>query len=268
MALDRTKILMFAGKKFTMEEFIKHYGMEGEPDATVEILINTLKKKGKLHYIEHKDKEQELFEKVGKEIDLQARIAEMEAEADAVEAYKTTKNKEGKLMYEEVEIDFPTKTYALEFFEYAQKKLRVEAELYEQGNLYVLVLKNVAESDLAAIKRKRNFAEAGKVVINATDKFAEAAVGTAAFATEKVIAPTTKAAIKTTLGLTKSLLKTSTTVGSNLVTSTANSSRQMVTELANDSDVLKAKKELIDAKDAIVRMFRRGPKAAPDFRIK
>lgn len=268
MALDKDKIVMFAGKKFTLGEFLVHYGLDQDTEASVKIILEHLEKKGKLHYIEQKDKDAALFESVAKELELEAKIAEMEAEAERVEVYDSAKKKEGKLVYEEVEIDFPNKTIAIDFYKFAQEDLKVEAALYEEGDKYVLTMKNVSESDLAAIKRKKTIADAGKMIFNTTDKVANVAVGTAAFATERVLVPTTKATVKTALGLSKSLVKTGTVVGSNLVTSTTNTTRQMVTELANDEDVLKAKKELIDAKDAIVRMFRRKPKVSADFRIK
>lgn len=258
MSVNKNQVIFFAGKKMTIEEFIVLYGMENESEKSIEIVLNKLEKKGKLRFLNESESEDSAFQAVAKELDLEAKLAQIEEDADRTEAYKIQKAKEGKLVYEEVEIDFPTFNYAEEFREYAEKSLRLQAHIQEGDGVYVLVLKNVSESDLSAIKRRKGLAEAGKVFFRTTDKVAESALSATAFATEKVIVPTTKATIKTSLGLAKNLVKTSAQVGSSLITSTTQSARSMSAELAHDEDVLRAKKDLVDAKDAIMRLFKRG----------
>lgn len=268
MAIDKEKVVFFAGKKMTIAEFLENYGLEKESDETIQIVIERLVKKGKLRILEQEEQSLKAFEQVHKELDLEARIAEMEAEADRAEAYALERKREGKLTYEEVEIDFPTKPLAIEFFEFCRNKLRLEAEVHQVDDKFVLTVYNITESELSAIKRRKNFVKAGEVVFKTTDKIADSAVSAASFAAEKVVVPAAKATLKTALGLTKSLAKTGAQVGSTLITSTTKSSRTMAKELATDEDVLKAKKDLIDAKDAVMRLFRRGGKSSPDIRIK
>lgn len=268
MTIDKEQVVFFAGKKMTLGEFVEHYQLQNENEKTIQIVVDRLVKKGKLRFIEQDDKSMKAFEQVSKELDLEARIAEMEAEADRAEEYAIQKKREGKLVYEEVEIDFPTKTLAIEFFEFSRDKLRLEAEVNQVDDKFVLTLYNVTEQDLGAIKRRKNFTQAGQVVFQATDKIANTAINATQFAAEKVVVPAAKATMKTTFGLAKSLIKTGAQVGSTLITSTSQSSRSMAKELSRDEDVLKAKKELIDAKDAVMRLFRRGGKSSPDIRIK
>lgn len=268
MALDKNRMVYFAGKIMSVQEFIESYGLTEESESTVEIIIEKLVKKGKLRYVETGTKEDDAFEKVAKELDLEARIAELEAEAERAESYALQKKREGKLMYEVVEIDFPSRQLALEFFDFCNAKLKLDVEVNQVGDKFVLTVYKVTEQDLSAIKRRKNFAQAGDVVFKTVDKVAESAVSATAFATEKVVVPTAKATLKTAIGLTKSLVKTGAQVGSTLISSTTKGTRQMAQELAQDEDVLRAKKDLIDAKDAVMRLFKRNGKSTPDIRIK
>lgn len=266
--INKERVLFFAGKKMTLGEFIQAYDLENESEGTIELVIAKLEKKNKLSFLEQKDGSNQAFEQAAKELDLEARIAEMEADAEEAEAYEIKKKREGKLTYEEVEIDFPNKSLGLDFFEYAEEKLKLDAKLEKRDGVFVLTLYNVTESDLGAIKRRKAVTKVGTSVLKTTDKVAGTAVETVNFATEKVVVPTAKAAIKASLGLGKSLVRTGAQVGSTLITSTSKQSKSMAKELSKDEDVLNAKKELIDAKDAIMRLFKGGGKSSPDVRIK
>ncbi|MCY7866074.1 hypothetical protein P8918_13715 [Bacillus spizizenii] len=268
MSFQRDQLIIFAGKKTTVQDLLVSYDMQEESDQSIQIILEKLVKKGSLRVIQEEEPGMKEFKSVAKEIDLEARIAQMTADAEQAEAYKTMKRKEGRLSYEEVEIDFPTMSYANEFKQYATDKLRVQAEVRQGDGVYVLVLKDVSETDLSAIKHRKNFTEAGKLIYQSTDKLADSAIQATSFATEKVVVPTFKAVNKTTLGLAKSLVKTGAQIGSSMITSGSQNARSMSSELSKDEDVLRAKKELTDAKDAMMRLFRRGGKSSPGIRVK
>ena len=120
---------------------------------------------------------------------------------------------------------------------------------------------------MAAIKRHKLIDDAGKAINQGAEKVTNTVLDTAAFAADKVVLPATKASLKAALGLTKTVVKTSASAGSALISGTTKNVRSMSQELKYDEDVLRAKKDLVDAKDAVMRMFKRN-KFSSDIRIK
>ena len=264
--IDRTQMVFFAGKKMTMEDFLKSYDLQDETDNVAMIVVEKLIKKGKLRVIEPEQDANDAFVAVAKELDLEEKLAQMEADADKAANYAAMKSKEGKLCYEEIEIDFPTRVYAQDMLAYCKKKLRLEGSIQEREGLFIVVLNDVSESDMSAIKRHNLFNKAGKMMFETTDKVAASVINTVSFASEKVVLPVTKAGISATLGLAKTLVKTTASTGSAVISGTSKNVKTMTAELACDEDVLRAKKDLTDAKDAVMRLFKRGNKSN-DIRI-
>ena len=264
--IDREVNVFFAGRKMTMGEFLEAYGLQDESDSVAMIVVEKLVKKGKLRILEPEQGANEAFKAVHKELDLEAKLAQMEEDADKAASYSALKNKEGKLCYEEIELDFPTRGYANDMLAYCKKKLKLAGSIEEREGLFVVVLNDVSESDLSAIKRHNLFNKAGKLMFETTDKVAASVIDTVSFASEKVVLPVTKAGISATLGLAKTLVKTTASTGSAVISGTSKNVRAMSNELAHDEDVLRAKKDLVDAKDAVMRLFKRGNKSN-DIRI-
>lgn len=267
MTIDTNQVMFFAGKKITIGEFIELYDMKDESEEAVSLILEKLEKKGKVKFLNIEEKSDEAFDAVAKELALEEKIARIEQDAEDSAVYAATKNKEGKLVYEEIEIDFPTKKQATEMLEYCETKLKLEGEITKPEDVYVVTLFDVSESDLGAIKRRGIVESAGSIIVGATNTVSAGVLDTASFATERIVVPTAKAGIKTVLGLTKTLVKTGAATSSAVISGTSKNARAMKTELAEDEDVLRAKKELVDAKDAIFRLLGKGSKSG-GIRIK
>lgn len=267
MTLDKEKLVFFAGKKMTVGEFIELYGIEEETEQTIQIVIEKLVKKGKLRYLDQEDPGNKAMEAVQKELELEVQLAEIDEEREQLETYKAIKKRENALTYEEVEIDFPNKSHAEEIAEFCKSKLKLKTDLMFADGVYVLTVFGPSEADVSAIKRRKMVLDTGTVIFSTTDKVAESVVEGTKFAADKVVLPTAKASLKAALGLTKTAVKTTTAVGSSLIAGATKESRKMAQELKQDEDVLRAKKELVDAKDAITRFFKRNKKSS-GFRFK
>ena len=268
MTIDKNQIIFFAGKKMTIEEFMIMYDIDGENEETVKIILDKLEKKGKLRYLTDDNQgDKTAFESVYKELELEAKIAQIEKNAEKEAKYKASKQREGRLVYEEIEVDLPTETRAAEMLRYVNDKLKLAARVEERDGIYTIIIANATESDVAAIKRHKLIDDAGKAINQGAEKVANTVLDTAAFAADKVVLPATKASLKAALGLTKTIVKTSTSASAALISGTTKNIRSMSQELKYDEDVLRAKKDLVDAKDAIMRMFKRS-KSSSDIRIK
>lgn len=259
--LDRKQIIFFAGKKMLLEEFLIAYDLQDEADSVSLIVIEKLIKKGKLRFIENEQNADNAFKAVNKELELDAKIAQIEEDAVKYDEYQANKSKEGKLVYEEIEIDFPTFKNAQEMLSYCTNKLRLKGHVKESEDIYAVVLQDVSESNLSAIKRYDLFNKAGKLMLDSTNRVSTSALDTVAFAADKIVLPTAKAGISTTLGLARTIVKTGASAGSAVISGTTKNVRTMSKELSEDEDVLRAKKDLIDAKDAVMRLFKRGSKS-------
>jgi hypothetical protein len=267
MAIDKNQVIFFAGKKMTIEEFMKEYDIEGENEKTVKVILDKLEKKGKLRYLTDDDQGDKAFKSIYKELELEAKIDQIEEDAEREAQYKASKQREGRLVYEEIEVDLPTEARAAEMLRYVNNKLKLAARVEERDGIYTIIIANATESDVAAIKRHKLIDDAGKAINQGVEKVTNTVLDTAAFAADKVVLPATKAGLKAALGLTKTIVKTSTSASAALISGTTKNVRSMSQELKYDEDVLRAKKDLVDAKDAVMRMFKRN-KFSSDIRIK
>ncbi len=247
----------FAGKKMTREEFVDKYNLQGDSFEAQQLIIEKLIKKGKIIIMDNTPPDEKMMKAPYKEFELEAKIAELECESEAYETYKHNLRKEGKLCYEEVEIDFGARTHAFEFLDYTQRKLKLEGRVIEKDGLFVVVLNNVSESDLTKIRTHQLANKAGEVMINGTKIASQTFINSFGYVMNVVGLPVAQATLSAGMAVAKQTLKSATQIGSTAINSAVDNSKQFANEIKNDQHILMAKKNLVDAKDALFRMMKK-----------
>jgi len=248
-------IVFFGGKKMKLQEFYEAYDLIEETEEARELIVEKLIKKDKLKFLDNTDKNSP-FLLVGKELELERKIQEIEEESDRIEDYRAMKKKEGKLVYEEIEIDFPAFSSAQELVEYCAQKLRLNSTIREEDGLFIVTIFDVSESDMSAIKRLDIINRSAEGLAIGVKRLSDNIIRNTKTVTDKVAVPIAKAGLNAGLSIGKQALKTGIQLGSNIISNTTANARQMKYELSRDGEVLKAKKVLIDAKDAVKRLLK------------
>lgn len=265
------KAFVFLGKKMNYAELAAAVGVEGQDASIQVIVIEKLVKKGSVRVITNATPAEKALMAVQQELATETAIESLSVIEMQEAKFARDRKTETKLKHEEVEIDVPTQRQAEILIEYIGNTLNLDAqaELDPETGIYTIVVRDLTESELGAIKRKKKSMETGRQIIASTDKAATAAIKSIAFATDNIIAPATKGLIKTVIATAKSATKATTQIGASTVTNTADSGRQLVKELSTDRQVLQAKQDLVNAKDIIMGMFRKGGTGkGSDIRIK
>jgi hypothetical protein len=252
--LNLEQQVFFSGKKMSMQEFLDSCDMSAD-DNGILIVINKLIKKGKLRILD--DPKENDFQTAFEDLELDSAISDIEEDDYNTEKYRRAKKKEGQLIFELIEIDFPSRQSVQDMLEYCAKRMIVSSAEARDG-LYVLTLENISESELAGIRRYQFLNKTGANLTKTADGIAKHTVNTVAFTAQNVVLPATRAGLTAALGVVKTVLKTGTQVGSNIITNTTMNAKTMKKELSTDHEVLKAKRDLIDAKDSIMRFFKSG----------
>ncbi len=261
--LNLDQQVFFGGKKMSMQGFLDSCGMD-PTDNGVLTAVNKLVKKGKMRILE--DKTNNDFESTYKELELDLAISDIEEDNFNTEKYNRAKKKEGQLIFDDlIELDFPSRQAVNDMMDYCNKRM-ISASAEQRDGLYVLTLENISESELAGIRRYQFLNKTGANIAKTADSVAKHTVNTVAFTAQNVVLPTARAGLTTALGVIKTVIKTGTQVGSNIITNTTSNTRTMTKELSTDHEVLKAKRDLIDAKDSIMRFFKSGNSSSSGIR--
>ena len=244
---------VFAGRKMTLGEFCEQYGLDNDDKQSAAIVINGFIKKGKLRLIE--SQEQQAYASVAKDLALDEKLELLAQEETEENQSRHDQKRAGRLTYGEVEFDVAGRASVEELHQFVTQKLYLKADVVKDGAGYVLTVYGATDADLNAINRRRQIDKASKAIYRGTTKAADSVVGAIDFTAQKVAVPVAKAGVKTTFGLLKAVAKTVGAVGSTVISSGASAIRQTASELSNDTDVLRARRELIDVKDSAVRKF-------------
>jgi len=244
-------VVVYFGKQVILSELMAKYNLSA---TAVDIMLS----KGDLRIVEDLDKEVVNIKNVK---DVERKINNdmgtiLEDENRYVLA--ATQSRNGKLVYPEVEIDYPASKDAEEAKEYCLRRGLVAdtcRERIDGGFTYVLTVCNISESELSALKNRRMASNAAHTIASVSGKVGDTLVGGADFAINSVAMPVGKIGIKAAVGVGTIAGKAIVTTGASLLTNTVKGVSNAARDLSHDRDIAEAKLELRAAGHAVKKFF-------------
>lgn len=252
--VDMNTIIIIKGKRYTMDEFINKFAITDTNKAIV--YAETLIKKGKATVYNNITEEEEIKKKLDADIEFQNIINQLEEEE-----YISKQSKREELKKEtdlvSIALTFTTSAEACEAEHWINSLGIEDTEISIKKGAIKLIVREITPQEYNKIATRYQLEKgintavkyANKTIINTTDAINYTAT--------KVVAPVAKIAGEAGMNLSKGLLHTGIKVGAGLVNATSKAIDDTKVAMATDTELLKAKKELIDAKDSALSFFKR-----------
>lgn len=267
-AVEMDSYIRFAGKRWTVEELAIEYGIS-DPTialATIQILVN----KGEARVEENLTKEQKIFQSVAAQENWVANAKQHDLYEEAVLDHRANEKREGRATYPSIEVDYPNLLKAQEQQAYFIKNLRLnpaQIEISIRVNLVVMILKDITDAEYNFVNRTY---KADKM-IGTTLGFMEGGVnkvtGGIDYASTRIAAPIVQIGARAGVSVFKTIATTLAKVTSSTITAASQGAKTAAHEIRHDADILRAGREIIEAKDGIKRSFNKGGSTAGGIRI-
>lgn len=246
----------FCGQMYTFEKFAQEF-CEGNLEQA-EIVANTLIKQGRANWVEHdpKAKENKALLKALVQQTIEEQADTFDQYDELQEEFRRNKQREGRLTYPKIELDFAHLGKAQEFQLYVANTLRLESEIAIRSNKCTLVVFEPTDKEYNAMVLKYKTETAINTAVNSVDKVATGATKAVDYTATKIVAPTVQVGAKAGVSILKTLAVTSAKATGTIVSALANGSKQCVREIQTDPDVLRASRDLLNTKDSIARGIR------------
>lgn len=248
--------LNFCGQMFTVEQFAKEFseGNETQAEKVIEVLIA----QGRANWVEMNPRQKEdrvmmkalVQQTIEQQADLHDHYDNLQKE------YKRNQAREGRLTYEEIELDFAHLGKAQEFQLYVANVLALESEIALKGNVCTLRVFDCTDKELNAMSLKYKTENTIGAVVGGVDKVASGATKAVDYTAKQVIAPTVQVGAKAGVSILKTLAVTGVKATGTIVSALASGTKQCVSEIQTDPDVLRASRDLLGVKDSAMRAVR------------
>lgn len=254
--MDKSKKYHLFGRIVTVQQFINENAdaLANADDQKIQATIDVLVRKGHMKEVDTRTKDEKKMMKAAQEELIRAAASGVEQQGEDLKDYKAELKRENRLSYEEIELDFPNATYAMQFEEFCKSTLRIkETEIRLRNGMAILAVKNITDAELNAINRKYTADKVVSSTVGVMDKTAEGLTKAVDYAAKNVLTPVTSIAAKSGMSILKSLAGTVARTGATLVTAGSKGLRDTIHDIKNDPEILRANRDLIDAKDTIRR---------------
>ena len=249
------KQIVFKGKLMTLGEFADNY--LGGDIENAQATFDTLVSQGKGYYLEaQKSQEQITIEKAHAKQALNKVVKHNNNEVEQSKDYHAQVKREGRPLYEQIEIDYPTYQQALEAQSHFIEKLRLSGdniEIVAKVGRVILRVQNITDDEFRYINRIYKTNNAVGAIVGLADSGVKGITSAVDYSAKKVVTPVLTIGTKATISIAKTLISTLTRTGATVITAGAEGARRTACDVAGDAEVLKAVKELSDTKDALNR---------------
>lgn len=247
-------VLIIKGKKYTMESFMTKFAITDEDKAIK--YATTLVKKGMAVVYSDKSEEEELISKLDDHQEFMALMDKLDQEE-----YESTKAKREEAKEDtdlvSIALTFRTSAEACQAEQWINSIGIEDTEISLKKGTIKLIVRNITPAEHTKIATRyqlekainNTVAVAGKTLVGTTDAINYVAT--------KVVAPTAKIAGEAGMNLGKGLIHTGIRVGAGLVNATSKAVTDTKVAMATDTELLKAKREIIEAKDSALSFFRK-----------
>ena len=247
-------ILLIKGKRYSIEEFKNKFAITD--DARALTLAETLVKKGKATIYSATSQEDELLDLLDGDIELTNIVNQINDEE-----YASVQAKRNEIKQEvdtvSIALSFKTTAEACSAESYVNSLGIEDTEISIKGGAIKLIVRDITPQEYTKIATKYQLEKAVNSTVDVAGKALRGTTNAINYTATNVVAPVAKIAGEAGMNLGKGLFHTSVKVGAGLVNAGAKAVEDTEVAMATDTELIKAKKELIDAKDNLVSMFRR-----------
>lgn len=252
MITQETKLKINNGT-YTMESFMEKYKVPTMDEAI--LIANVLVKQGKAVIVSKISDEQQLI------IDAIAR----EDKNNVVNAINQEEEEHKAFLREQSTIDndlvkislnFATTHEALTAENWINNLGIEDTELKVKKGVVSLIISDITPQEYSKIARQYQTEKAIKTTVDMTSKVFNNTTDAVNYGLTKVVAPTAKIVGEAGMNLGKGLIHTTAKVGSGLINSGAKAVTDTKFALETDPEMLRASKELRDAKDTMKSFFK------------
>lgn len=251
---NENTILMIHGKKVSMDKFQESYGID-TMDRAIE-LAEIMVKKGRATVYSKTSEEDAIIEMLEKEEEFSNLLDAIDEEESAHEQYVRAKRAED-VDLTSIRLSFKNSADASKA-EYWVNGLGInDTEISIKNGQVALVVRDITPIEYAKIARRY---QADKVIGNTVDLASKTVTSTTDalnYGLTNIVAPTAKIAGQAGMNIGKGVIHTGMKVGAGLVNSGSKAIEETKVAMTTDLEVLRAKKELVDAKDKTLSFFRR-----------
>lgn len=252
--MDMNTILLIKGKKYTIEAFMTKFAITDEAKAIQ--YANLLIKKGKATIYNTKSDEEELISKLDEEQAFIDMMNQLESEEYSSVQAKREESKEDVDLVS-IALTFKTSAEACTAENWINSLGIEDTEISMKKGAIKLLVRNITPQEYSKIATKYQLEKAINTTVDIAGKTLVGATDAVNYVATKVVAPTAKIAGEAGMNLGKGLFHTSVKVGAGLVNATSKAVTDTKVAMATDTELLKAKKEIIDVKDNAISFFRR-----------
>lgn len=252
--IDKNGTIIIKGKKYNVQAFMEKFRISSEDQAVV--YMNGMLKKGKATLPKNFQSEEELLETIDKDLELENIINKIEEEEESARTAKRNASIEDVDVLN-IRIAFDSTLEAVQAEEYINKLGIEDTEISIKSGAISLIVSGITPQEYTKIANKYQLESAIKTGVNLVGTGAKNATDAVNYVATKVVAPVAKIAGEAGMNLGKGLVHTGVKVGSGIVNSGAKAVQETKVALSTDPEMLKAKKELVDAKDGLVSFFKK-----------
>lgn len=248
------QLYVIKNKKYTIGEFMTKFNISDETKATA--VIDLLIRQGKAEVYSNNTKEEDLMEKTAKSLEFERLIAALEQEeAEAKEAIREKNTEDVDLV--NLSLDFSSTQQAVNYEDYANDLGIKDTEIVCKKGLITLRLAGITPQEYSKITMRYQADKAINSTVNFTKTAVIGATDAVNYGATNIVAPVAKIAGEAGLNLGKGLVQTGVKVGAGLVNSGAKAVKDTRHALGTDPEMLKARQELTNTKNDILRFFRK-----------
>lgn len=251
--VDINTVLKIKGKKYTIQEFMNKFGIQDEKKAIN--AASAMVKQGKISIVKHTTEEEEILAKTQEAEMINLIVDQIEAEEEASKIAKREQTKaESDLV--SIQLVFDTTLKAQEAQTWLESIGILDSEISIKSGEISLKIIDITPQEYTKIARKYQTEKVLDKTVNVASKAIVGTTDAINYTATKVVAPVAKIAGEAGMNLGKGLVHTSVKIGAGLVNASSNAVRDTKVAMATDPEMLKAKGELTEAKNAVMRFIR------------
>lgn len=252
--MDMNTILIIKGKKTTMEDFKTRFAIPTDEKA-IEMAKILVKKGNAIVHVE-KSEEQEILEKLEADALLTSIVNQLDTEEYSAEQAKREELK-SEVDLVSIKLAFKTSAEAAQAESWINDLGIEDTEITMKKGAISLIVRDITPQEYTKIATRYQMDKALDTTVKVANKALVGTTNAINYTATKVLAPTAKIAGEAGMNLGKGLIHASAKVGAGLVNSGSKAIADTKVALSTDAEMIRAKKELIDAKDSAVSFFKR-----------
>lgn len=251
--IDLNTVLTIKGKRHTIEDFKAKFGIDTDERAIQ--LAERLVKKGQATIYHKNAKEKNIVDTLESDELLESIVDQINDEEYSAQVAVRESNK-ADVDLVSIRLAFKTTNLAVQAEQWINSLGIEDTEISMKKGAITLTVRDITPAEHTKIARKYQLERAITTGVNVTGKALKNTTDAINYTATNVVAPVAKIASEAGMNLGKGLVHTGVKVGAGLVNATSKAVTDTKVAMATDTELLKAKRELVDAKDTALSFFR------------